>query len=196
MAGIGMTDLRAGQRLSGKGLAAATVAALAAVMLALPARAQQSSSATSGAAATVLAPFEIALISDLGFGSLRVRDTAGTVVITFEGARSATGGVQLRGGADFHAGEFLVTGVEGTPYRIGLPSNPTAGRDLSAPEPGVTLLEVTDLDPFSANVGPGLDGLIGQDGTDTILLGGTLQVPLTAKQGNYRGDFTLTLIFQ
>lgn len=191
-----MTDLRTGQRISGKGLTAATLAALAAAMLALPARAQGSSSATSGAAARVLAPFQITLVSDLGFGSMSVKKEPGTVVITFDGARSATGGVRLRGGADFHAGQFTVTGVEGTPYRIGLPSNPTADRDLSDPEPGVTRLEVTDLAPFSANVGPGLDGLIGQDGTDTIRLGGTLQVPISAKQGNYRGDFTLTLIFQ
>ncbi len=177
-----------------RGIAALT--GLALVLLAAPAPAQQSSNATSGAAATVLAPFQITLVSDLGFGSMSVKKDPGTVVISFDGARSATGGVRLRGGADFHAGEFQVTGIEGTPYRIGLPSNPTADRDLSIPEPGVTRLEVTDLEPFSANVGPGLDGLIGQDGTDTILLGGTLQVPITAKQGNYRGDFTLTLIFQ
>ena len=71
----------------------------------------------------------------------------------------------------------------------------TAVQDQSVkPEPGVTSLNVTDLKIFSTTVGAeSASGQVGPDGTDTLYVGGTLQVPITAKNGKYRGEVELLI---
>ena len=73
----------------------------------------------------------------------------------------------------------------------------TAEKSQSEPVLGVNSLPIIAFDPFTTTLGqPGVAGQIGEDGTDTILLGGTLDVLPDAQEGNYRGDFEISVTFQ
>ncbi len=84
--------------------------------------------ATSDAAittATIIAPIGITKTGDLSFGNVAVTNVAGTVVLTSEGTRTATGGVTLPTGGfmgTVSAASFKVTGSGVSTYSITLPS--------------------------------------------------------------------------
>ncbi len=185
----------------------AALAGLALGVLAPPALAQTSASVTATATATVVAEsLAVTSASDLQFGGLEVISGAGTVTLTIvdatgAAARSITGGVELQG-ANFHPAEILITGTPGTPtpYTIQLPLTPfaeneTAERDESG-DPASSL-EITGLTSLTVHTGAtnGTGVLDPNTGTDTVFIGGTLDVLADAKKGNYRGDITIFITF-
>lgn len=178
----------------------AALAGLALGLLAPPALAQTGASVTATASATVVAPFTITDVAELRFGVIEPDDDeGGTVTVTFDNRRFATGDVELEGGGNFHRAEFTVTGTPGAIYTIGFPPAPQAKAEKSQSEPvlGVNSLPIIAFDPFTTTLGQAGDvGQIGEDGTDTIWLGGTLDVLPDAQEGNYRGDIEITLTFQ
>ena len=183
----------------------AALAGLALGVLAPPALAQTGASATATASATVVSEsLAVTSTSDLQFGGLEVISGAGTVTLTIvdatgAAARSITGGVELQG-ANFHPAEILLTGTPGTPYTIQLPpaplaENETAVRDESG-DPASSL-EIIVLTSLTVNTGATDEtGLLDPvTGTDTVFVGGTLDVLADAKKGNYRGDITIFVTF-
>jgi len=183
----------------------AALAGLALGLLAPAALAQTSASATATASATVVAEsLAVTSITDLQFGGLEVISGAGTVTLTIDNAtgaatRSFTGGVQLQG-SNFHPAEILITGTPGTPYAIQLPvapvaENETAERDESG-DPASSL-EIIGLTSLTVNTGATNETgeLDPVTGTDTVFVGGTLDVRADAKKGNYRGDITIFVTF-
>ena len=176
------------------------IGALAGLILGLgvlPALAQTSASVTATATVTIVEPFSITVVADLSFGGLEVETVPGTVILNRDGTRQATGGVRLLGGASFHPAEFTVTGGLGANYIIGFPAFPTATVEKSKSDPvfGENSLPISAFDAETGE-GPGNSGHLDPiTGTDTILLGGTLDVPITAESGNYRGDIELTITF-
>ncbi len=185
--------------------AMAALAGLALGLLAPPALAQTSATASATASATDVAEsVAVTSTSDLQFGGLEVISGLGTVTLTILDAtgaalRSATGGVELQG-ENFHLAEILVTGTPGADYAIELPlaplaENETAVRDESGNP--ASSLEIIGLTSLTVNTGATNEtGVLDPDtGTDTVFIGGTLDVLADAKKGNYRGDITIFVTF-
>lgn len=97
---------------------------LAIIMIAFTA-ATFAQSATATATATIVTPIAIARTVDMDFGNVAVSSTAGTVVLTPAGTRSATGGVTLPATAGtVSAAAFNVTGTPGYTYTIVITGSP------------------------------------------------------------------------
>ena len=87
--------------------------------------AQPGAFATATATATIVAPIAITKTVDMNFGNVAVGITAGTVVLTPAGARSATGGVTLPATVGtVSAAAFNVTGTTGYTYTIAITGSP------------------------------------------------------------------------
>ena len=190
------------ERLGAKAIAGLAMLVLA--VTALPGVAG-AGSATTQASVRLALGLQVTSIEILDFGGVEVRDAPGTVTVTpFPATRSADPPTLIDplGSAGFNAAELTVTGVPFTSYTINLPPS-FAVKDLRPdPEFGVTELLVFDLTSYTTTLmstsAPGetlVIGVIGTDGTDTVFIGGTLDVLDTAKKGHYRGDVTVT-IFQ
>ena len=91
--------------------------------------------ATATATATIVSPILITKSLDMNFGNVAVGTTAGTVVMTPAGARSATGGVTLPATVGtVSAATFNVTGTAGYTYTIAI-----AGAPLTVTSGGNTM---------------------------------------------------------
>ena len=190
-----------------EGLGAKAIAGLAMLVLAVTALpgVARADSATAQATVRLALGLQVTSIEKLDFGGVEVGDAPGTVTVTpFPATRSADPPTLIDplGSAGFNAAELTVTGTPATSYTINLP-NSFAVKDLrSDPIAGVTELAVilltsytTTLNSFSLPGDEWIVGEIGANGTDTIFIGGTLDVLDSAKKGHYRGDVTVT-IFQ
>ncbi len=177
----------------------ALAATAGAVMLALApqtamAQAGTSASATAQAGATVVVPLVVTAEEEIDFGAIASGSISGTVIVTVDDKRSATGGASLLGGADFHRAEFKVVGPPNASYKITLPSTLTAEHDSSSPGPN---LNVVNLVSFSTEANAVTDtGVIGPGGSDMVYVGGTIEIPAGAKNGKYEADVVLTVEFQ
>jgi hypothetical protein len=139
-------------------------------------KAQQSSTATAAASATIIEPIVINKTSDLNFGSLGVSTTtAGTVVLAPGGGRTPSGGVFLptSGASGVSAASFTVTGQSGFTYAITLPSAPVTITN------GTQNMTVTNFTSTPATTGT-LTG-----GTQTLNVGATLNVDAAQAAGTY-----------
>ena len=131
--------------------------------------------ATANASAQILTPIAITKRTDMNFGNLAVNATAGTIVLTPAGSRSATGGVTFLSGnsGTVTAGSFEVTGLAGATYSITLPTGPTiisfSGNDMT-------------VDTWVSTPTP-TGTLVG--GTDILDVGATLHVPASSPAGLY-----------
>ncbi|UPK72684.1 DUF4402 domain-containing protein [Chitinophaga filiformis] len=150
------------------------LASCALACLATAAHAQETATAT--ATATIVTPISITKDVDMNFGNVAVQSsTAGTVVLTPAGTRSATGGVTLPSTAGtVTAASFTVSGTSGYTYTITLPS--TALTITS----GSNTMTVTNFtsDPSGAN-----GTLTG--GSEVLNVGATLNVSAAQPAGTY-----------
>jgi hypothetical protein len=136
--------------------------------------------ATANGTATVIAPMAITKTLDLRFGKFAPGATAGTVLMTTAGVRSATGGVVLSALNAGGAASFNVTGDTTATYAITLPAS-------------VTLTDGTNnmtLDALTSN--PSGTGAL-TAGTQTLLVGGTLNVGISQVAGAYTAAFDVTV---
>lgn len=138
--------------------------------------ASMGATATGTANATVLTPIAIAAGTALNFGTF-AGNTAGTVVVSTAGARSATGGVVLATGGTVGAGTFTVTGTGSATFAVTYPPsfNVTSGSD--------TMAVVVN--------GAATGTLSG--GTVSLPVGGTLTVGAAQAAGSYTGTYTMTV---
>jgi hypothetical protein len=129
-------------------------------------------------------------VQNLSFGAFYPGNNGGTVSISTNGTRTATGSVQLLYlGQPYCQARFEIQAVVGTTISI-----------LNSPD--VTLtgsnggtmslhLDVTDpVSPFISNVAP--------PGSTTVNVGGTLRIgsPAQTPSGSYSGTFNLTFNYQ
>ncbi len=144
----------------------------------------QSASAPANATAKIVSPIAIAKTSDLQFGSVAPSASAGTVVITTAGARSATGGATLvSDGSAITAAAFHVTGAPNATYAITLPGSATissAGNNMT-------------VDTFASN--PSGTGTLSAGGAQDVSVGATLNVGANQAQGSYTGTFSVTVAY-
>ncbi|MDR3682758.1 MAG: DUF4402 domain-containing protein [Geothrix sp.] len=134
--------------------------------------------------ANFLTAISLSKVTDLNFGSAIMSGTAGTVVLTPTGARSATGGVTLASGGLVGPATFTVTGDAAATYAITLPSSITlngAG--------GATLT----VSPVAST--PSATGLLDGTGQQTLAVGGTLNVAANQPAGAYSGTFNVTVAY-
>ena len=148
--------------------------ALTLIMASFAVSAFGQSTAQATATATILTPIAISKTVDMNFGNLSASGTAGTVVLTPAGGRSATGGVTLMPAGTVTAASFTVTGLIGTTYAITLPVSATI-------EIGVNTMTVDNFNSTPTVVAGGSLAT----GTETLLVGATLQVGVGQVAGVY-----------
>lgn len=131
--------------------------------------------ASATAEATILEPIAISKTVDMNFGNLAVNASPGTIILTPESARSATGGVTFLPSnvGTITAASFTVTGLADATYSITLPVAATVisngGNDMT-------------VDTWTSTPTP-TGTLTG--GTQTLNVGATLSVPASSPSGVY-----------
>lgn len=160
-------------------------AVLALVAFSVNANAQQTSSATASASATIITPISISKDVDLNFGNVAVSaSSAGTVLYTAAGVRSATGGVSLPAttGSPTVA-SFTVTGQDNYTYSITLPASATTIDDGNS--------HTMTVDTWSSNPTP--TGTL-SSGTATVTVGATLHVAAGQATGSYTSSSPFSVL--
>ena len=145
-------------------------------------------------------------VDDLDFGLIKIvnvdpglppETVVGTVLLAADtGIRSvdsAGGNVELSGDGNFNRSSYSITGEPNFFYTIIIDPNFTEAHDAGG---GGTVLMVEDLKSFSqTNQILNGQGKIDVDGTDTIFVGGNMQVRADAKNGSYTGVVTIDIFY-
>lgn len=160
-------------------------------VLALAVGRAQAETTSGDAQAAVVTSLSFVQYDDLNFGRVITGVAAGTVTISPENVRTATGGA-VPVGNDFQVARFAGKGSQGQRVRIQTaPSTVT----LTGPGPSMTVTNLTI----------GTDSTLRQNGasanyriqpTDGVFLftvGGRLNVGANQPGGSYSGTFTVTL---
>ena len=117
----------------------------------------------------------------LAFGSF-VAGSGGSVTVSTSGGRSANGGVLLIPSSTSSAAQFTVTGDANATYTIQLPSNDFV--KLTGPGSDMVINDFTSSPSGAA-------GQLSAGGSQTLLVGGTLNIASGQSPGNYSGSFTV-----
>lgn len=160
--------------------------AIAVVMLAFAGTVQaQTATATSNAAAVIIAPLSITNTSGLHFGTIMRSGALGTVSIATDGVRTSGGGVTLSALAPVHSvATFDVEGESGNDVIITLPASTTITNGA------VTMT----VDNFVSNPVAGPANPVTLTGVATVLrVGATLNVAAGQASGAYTGTFVVTV---
>ncbi len=147
------------------------------------ATAAQAQSADAGAGAKIVAPLEIANVTDLYFGTIAPSTSiADSVVVLADGSRKCGPALTCLT-ADHTAAAFAVTGEADAFYTISLPKEITIVNDNG------TEMRVGDFDGSKTG---------GQllSGEDSFTVGGTLNVGVRQEAGKYAGSFTVAVEYQ
>ncbi len=140
------------------------------------------SSATATATADLVTPISISKTLDMNFGTLASSGTAGTLILATDNSRTSSGGVKILTATTGQAATFTVTGSGTQTYSITLPST-----DVSLVSGANSLIANT----FTSNPTP--TGTL-NGGTQTLLVGATLNVPANQIAGTYvSSNFTVTV---
>jgi hypothetical protein len=160
--------------------------AIAVVMLAFAGTVQaQTATATSNAAAVIIAPLSITNTGGLHFGTIMRSATAGTVSIAAtDGTRSSLGGVTLSALAPVHSvATFSIEGESGKTVTITLPASTTI---VNAATDDM-IVDAFVSDPDDANP-------VTLTGAATVLrVGATLNVDANQPSGTYTGTFDVSV---
>ena len=120
---------------------------------------------------------------ELSFGSF-VAGSGGSVTVSTSGARSASGGVLLIPSSAGAAAQFTVSGDANATYTIQLPGNDFV--KLSGPGGDMFINEFTGSPSGAA-------GQLSAGGSQSLSVGGTLNVASGQSPGEYSGSFTVTV---
>ena len=140
-----------------------------------------SASTSASASARIVAAIGISKTADLNFGDVVASSSLGTVVMTYGGARSATGGTTLGNTNGAAAAGFTVTGVSGATYAISLPGSATTISDLGS--------HTMTVDTWTGSKASGTLS----SGSDTFTVGGTLHVAANQAANSYTGTFPVSV---
>jgi len=150
---------------------------------------QASSTAASvGIDAKIIAPISISNTGSttLNFGTVVRSSTLGTITVTADGERSATGGAAALGSSAFSAAPFSASGENNADFTIALPDDDDV---VLTREGGTEKMEVTN---FGHNSGLVLSG----SGVATFSVGATLNLDADQVAGDYSGSFSVTINYQ
>ena len=121
--------------------------------------------------------------SELGFGDVFTGSTPGTIILSPTGARSTTGGGLLGNFAAVEAAAFNVNGAAYATFAILLPTS------MVMTGPGGSMQVSTFLSS------PNGSGLLNAMGQQQLTVGATLNVAANQADGDYRGTFAVTVIY-
>jgi hypothetical protein len=137
------------------------------------------STATATTTATLITPISVAKEADMNFGQIASSGTAGTVVLGYANDASVSDGVSSPdGGATATTASFIVTGASTNGFSVTIPTS------IQLTDGGANTLTVSD---FTADLGAA-SALV--DGTKTIKVGATLNVPANTLAGTYTNTST------
>jgi hypothetical protein len=158
--------------------------AISLVMFAFTAATFAQVTASSTAAAVIIAPLTISNTVGLHFGTAMRGASAGTVVLTPAGVRSATGGVTLSPLAPVATvASFTIDGEPGRAYTITIPTT-----DVTISDGGTNSMIVNTFASSPAS------GTYTPAGASTILtVGATLNVLANQASGTYNGTFNVSV---
>lgn len=143
----------------------------------------QTATATSNAAAVIIAPLSITNTAGLHFGTIMRSAALGTVTVATDGTRSSTGGVTLSALAPLHSvATFDLEGESGNDVIITLPASTTITNGTQT-----MLVDNFVSDPDDTNP-------VTLGGTPTVLsVGATLNVAANQASGTYTGTFDVSI---
>jgi hypothetical protein len=145
----------------------------------------------TAAAAKIVTPISITETASLHFGTMAISaGTPGTCVLSTQGVRTQTGGVNLSVQAPAASNAaYSVSGAVSTTYGITLPSTITVSQ-------GASNMTISSLLARTASAAAnGLTGTLSLTGTDNFTVGGTLNVAAGQATGVYTGTFDVTVAY-
>lgn len=147
-----------------------------------------STAASIGIEAKVIAPISIENTGStvLNFGTVTRSSSSGTVTITADGDRSATGGVSVLSSSEFSAALFSASGENNAEFSIALPDDNDVLLTLDG---GTKTMEVTGF-------GSNSDLVLSASGTATFSVGAILHLDADQVAGDYSGSFSVTINYQ
>lgn len=164
-------------------------AALALTVLAVPAFAQSTASASGSGTATIIRGLSVTNNANMAFGTI-VRPSAGgnSVAVSTAGARSITGGgdAVALGSTSASAAVFTVAGEGGQSISVGVPAS------FSMLNGSDSLLVTTSNDLVGSASAQLLSGSLGGSGSLVVKVGGSFPVTTTTATGTYTGSFTVS----
>ncbi len=148
---------------------------------------------TTSAAANIVTPILIEETSPLHFGTMAaLSGQAGTCILSTDGVRTQTGGVNLSAQAPLASNAaFDVKGAVNTTYAITLPNTIT----VSLPGGKATMTIDKVLARTTSAASDGLTGTLSDKGEDSFTIGGTLNVKQSQMTGMYTGSFDVTVAY-
>jgi len=143
----------------------------------------QTATATSNAAAVIIAPLSITNTAGLHFGTIMRSAALGPVTVATDGTRSSTGGGTLSALAPLHSvATFDLEGESGNDVIITLPASTTITNGTQT-----MLVDNFVSDPDDTNP-------VTLGGTPTVLsVGATLNVAANQASGTYTGTFDVSI---
>lgn len=145
--------------------------------------------ATASASCMVIEPIAVSKSADLSFGKFAA-GAGGTVTISTSGVRTASGVRPSADGGASTAAIFVVTGGQGATFSIrhgaSAALSRTAGTEI------MTLTTFSDLTGANATAGTATGGMLSA-GTQSIYIGGTLNVAPNQAVGSYAGEVSVTV---
>jgi hypothetical protein len=151
-----------------------------------PALAQFTANGSVNSSASVVRILSVSSTSELSFGTFAAGSSAGTVVMSAAGNRSATGGVTLVSTAPGSQGSVNLSGTPSTSYTVSFPGSVT----LTATGGTATM----NLGTFTSTLTGG-QGSLNSAGSGSFGIGGTLSVSANQPIAVYAGSFTVTLSY-
>lgn len=164
-------------------------AALALTVLAVPAFAQSTASASGSGTATIIRGLSVTNNANLEFGTIVRPSTGGnSVSVSTAGARLITGGgdAVALGSTSATAAVFTVAGEGGQSISVGVPAS------FSMLNGSDSLLVTTSNDLVGSASAQLLSGSLGGSGSLVVKVGGSFPVTTTTATGTYTGSFTVS----
>lgn len=151
----------------------------------------QARTASGDAQVAIVTPLSFIQVENLDFGTIIPSGTAGTVTLTPNNNRTATGGIILVGN-NHQPARFAGMGISGQRVRIQITPNNII---LTGPGPSMTVNNVT-IDPqgtLQQNGNSPNYRILPLNGIFVFNVGGRLNVGANQPAGTYSGTFTATL---
>jgi len=142
----------------------------------------QAVTATATVEANIIQTMGMTTRNGLAFGDISAGSTAGTVILTPGGARTATGGTSINTSTPDNPATFDVQGAPNASFSITLPASVTLSDTAS---------HTMTVDNFTSSPTP--SGVLDASGQQTLFVGATLNVSANQAFGSYSGQMSVTV---
>jgi hypothetical protein len=159
------------------------IGAACAAMAAVAGAPAQAIQVQATASATVVEPMGITAPVNLAFGSFSPA-AGGTITVATDGSRTSTGVLRMNGGP-VSAARFDITGYANATYAITHMGTPEL--TLMSGTQTMALTKISSLTPGSGVTGNVVAGVLSAGGTQSLFVGGVLDVAAGQAAGTYTG---------